>query len=73
MVLRRKEAETLNGPRRFKARLCGKGFLHQFGIDYNESYAPVAAYNAVRVFVALMASLDYELYCVDITICQETG
>ena len=61
-----KETEHAHEPLQFKARLCGKGFLQQHGIDFNDTYAPVAAYCAVRLLVTLMCKLDYEIDCVDI-------
>jgi hypothetical protein len=38
----------------------------QYGVDFNETYAPVAAYNSVRMFVSLCASMDFELDSVDV-------
>lgn len=45
----------------FQARLCGIGSLQTQGIDFNETYAPVAAYNSIRVFLSIIASIDYKL------------
>lgn len=67
MVLRRKEAEVLGEERRFKARLCSKGFRQREGIDYFELYAPVATYDSLRVYLTLMITMDYEIDSVDIT------
>jgi hypothetical protein len=67
MVLKRKEQETVNGPRRYKARLCCKGFRQAYGVNYFDTFAPVAAYNAVRIFVSMLASMDYEMDTVDVT------
>ena len=36
---------------RNKARLVCKGYSHQEGIDYEETYAPIARMEAVRMFL----------------------
>jgi hypothetical protein len=66
LVLKIKESESEDIPQKFKARLCGQGYRQQYGIDFNETYAPVAAYNSVRMFVSLCASMDFELDSVDV-------
>jgi hypothetical protein len=66
LCLRSKESESENVPKKFKARLCGQGYRQQYGVDFNETYAPVAAYNSVRMFVSLCASMDFELDSVDV-------
>jgi hypothetical protein len=66
MVLKRKEAEINGAERRFKARLCGKGFKQIFGVDYFETFSPVATYDALRVFLTLMVAMDFEIDSVDV-------
>lgn len=66
LVLKVKESECSEIPEIFKARLCGQGFRQQYGKDFNETYAPVAAYNSVRMFISLIASMDYEIDSVDV-------
>ena len=66
IVLRQKEADFEGQERRCKARLCGKGFKQIFGIDYFETYAPVAGYEALRAFLTLMANLDYKIDTIDV-------
>ena len=38
---------------KFKGRLVAKGYSRQEGIDFEETYAPVAKLNTIRLLVAL--------------------
>ena len=66
LVLKIKETETAEEPLKFKARLCGRGFLQTYGIDYFQTFAPVANYNSIRCFLTVLASMDFEVDCVDV-------
>lgn len=51
---------------RKKARLVVKGYLQEEGIDYDETYAPVARLEAVRIFLAYVAHKNFKVYQMDV-------
>jgi hypothetical protein len=50
----------------FKARLVVKGYSQIFGIDYEETFAPVTQYDSFRLILALAAHLNLELAQADV-------
>ena len=51
---------------RNKARLVAKGYSQQEGIDYDETYAPVARLEAIRMFLAFAPHSNFKVYQMDV-------
>ncbi|CAL8998022.1 unnamed protein product [Prunus brigantina] len=49
-----------------KARLMAKGYAQKPGIDFNETFAPVARLDTIRTLVALAAQKDWKLFQLDV-------
>ncbi|GJS98705.1 hypothetical protein Tco_0819875 [Tanacetum coccineum] len=51
---------------RNKSRLVAKGYAQKEGIDFEESFAPVARLEAVRLFIAYAAHKSFTVYQMDV-------
>ena len=49
-----------------KARLVAKGFRQVQGVDYDETFSPVAMLKSVRILLAIAAYFDYEIWQMDV-------
>nr|GEW94591.1 retrovirus-related Pol polyprotein from transposon TNT 1-94 [Tanacetum cinerariifolium] len=49
-----------------KARLVAKGYRQEEGIDFKESFVPVACIDAIRIFIANAASKSITIYQMDV-------
>ena len=49
-----------------KARLIVKGYRQRYGIDYDETFSPVAMLKFIRIMLAIAAHLDYEIWQMDV-------
>ncbi|KAL8114745.1 hypothetical protein AgCh_021564 [Apium graveolens] len=59
--------QNLNGLiERYKARLIAKGYTQTYGIDYQETFAPVAKMASIRVLISCATNLEWELQQLDV-------
>ncbi|KAJ9565872.1 hypothetical protein OSB04_001838 [Centaurea solstitialis] len=50
----------------FKARLVAKGFAQTHGIDYDETFSPVAMLKSIWILMAISAYFNYEIWQMDV-------
>ncbi|GKC65930.1 retrovirus-related pol polyprotein from transposon TNT 1-94, partial [Tanacetum coccineum] len=58
--------DELGGIRKNKARLVACGYRQEEGINFEESFAPVARLEAIRIFLAFAAHINMVVYQMDV-------
>ncbi|GJV57969.1 retrovirus-related pol polyprotein from transposon TNT 1-94 [Tanacetum coccineum] len=61
----RGKLDELGGILKNKARLVARGYRQEEGIDFEESFAPVARLEAIRIFLAFAAHMNMVVYQMD--------
>ncbi|GJV54768.1 retrovirus-related pol polyprotein from transposon TNT 1-94 [Tanacetum coccineum] len=56
----------LGGVLKNKARLVARGYRQEEGIEFEESFAPVARLEAIRIFIAYAAHINMIVYQMDV-------
>jgi hypothetical protein len=49
-----------------KARFVARGFSQIEGIDYDETFAPVARYTSIKIIKAIAAEMDWKIHQMDV-------
>lgn len=58
---------------KYKARLVAKGYAQKYGVDYNEIFAPVVSYNAIRTVLAIAAQEKMHVHQMDVVTALLNG
>ena len=56
-----------------QTRLVAKGFRQVQGVDYDETFSPVAMLKSVQIILAIAAYFDYEIWKMDVKIAFLNG
>lgn len=51
---------------RYKARLVAKGYTQRYGVDYQETFAPVAKLDTIRILISLVVNRGWDLKQFDV-------
>ena len=50
---------------KYKARFVARGFSQKEGIDYEETFVPMAIYTLIRTIIALAAKMKWKFHQMD--------
>ncbi|GJW97758.1 retrovirus-related pol polyprotein from transposon TNT 1-94 [Tanacetum coccineum] len=67
------KTDKFGGVLKNKARIVAQGFRQEEGIDFEESFAPVARIEAIRIFVANVAHKNMTIYQIDVKMAFLNG
>ena len=51
---------------RYKARIVAKGFTEEYGIDYEETFAPVACISSVHALLTVASASKWDIFQMDV-------
>lgn len=61
--IKRNSDGTVN---KYKARLVVKGYVQEYGVDFDEVFAPVARLETIRLLVSIAATSGWEVHHLDV-------
>ncbi|KAL0413385.1 UNVERIFIED_CONTAM: Retrovirus-related Pol polyprotein from transposon TNT 1-94 [Sesamum radiatum] len=53
-------------PNNLRGQACAKGYTQRPGVDFEETYSPVAMAKSIRIMLAIAAWYDYEIWQMDV-------
>eukprot|EP00253_Pinus_taeda_P020572 PITA_20572 len=51
---------------KYKARFVAKGYAQKEGIDYEETFTPIARYTSIRTVISLATQIGWEIHQMDV-------
>ena len=51
---------------KYKARFVARGFSHKEGIDYEETFVPIARYTSIRLVFSLAIVMKWKIHQMDV-------
>ena len=57
---------TYESIKKYKARFVARGFSQKEGIDYEETFSPVARYTSIRAILALVVVKKWKVHQMDV-------
>lgn len=72
LVLTNKHGPDGNVEKR-KARLVAKGYSQRFGVDYHQTFAPVARLESLRILLALAVQFGWKIWQFDVVTAYLNG
>ncbi|GJV95576.1 retrovirus-related pol polyprotein from transposon TNT 1-94 [Tanacetum coccineum] len=65
--------DELGGVLKNKARLIARGYCHEEGIDFEESFSPISQLEAISIFIIFAAHMNMVVYQMDVKITFLNG
>ena len=62
----KKKTDVDGNVQTYKARLMAKGYRQRHGVDYDETFSPIAMIKSIRIMLAIAAYFDYEIWQMDV-------
>jgi hypothetical protein len=57
---------TYGSVEKYKARFVARGFSQIEGVDYEETFAPVARYNSIRAVISIATKMGWRIHQMDV-------